>query len=72
MVESNNIIRDHKDLPTLEKDSLYVNRKKEIKIWEALTSILNEKHGLAIFVTLAGEAKEPKFEYENREINCQK
>ena len=51
---------------------MLIGEKKKIKIWEALTSIPKEKHGLAIFVTLAGEAKEPKFEYENREINCQK
>ena len=43
--------------PTLEKDSLYVNWEKEIKIWEAFTSLPEEKRDPAIFMTLT-EARE--------------
>ena len=38
MAEANNIIKDFKAPPTLGKDSLHVNWKKEITIWEAFTS----------------------------------
>ena len=55
---ANNIIKDFKAPPTLRKDSLYVNWKKEIKIWEAFTSVPEEKCALAIFMTLTGEARE--------------
>ena len=58
MVEANNIIKNFKAPPTLGKDSLYVNWEKEIKIWEAFTSILEEKCAPAIFMTLTGEARE--------------
>ena len=43
--------------PTLEKDCLYVNWEKEIKIWEAFTSLPEEKRDSAIFMTLT-EARE--------------
>ena len=58
MVEANNIIKNFKAPPTLGKDSLYVNWEKEIKIWEAFTSIPEEKCAPAIFMTLTGEARE--------------
>ena len=58
MVEANNIIKDFKAPPTLGKDSLYVNWKKEIKIWEAFMSVPEEKRAPAIFMTLTGEARE--------------
>ena len=38
MVKANHVIKDFKAPQTLGKDSLYVNWKKEIKIWEAFTS----------------------------------
>ena len=57
MVEANNIIKDFKAPPTLGKDSLYVNWKKDIKIWEAFMSVPEEKHAPAIFMTLTGEAR---------------
>ena len=43
MAEPNNTIKDFKAPPTLGKDSLFVNWKKEIKIWEAFTSDTKEK-----------------------------
>lgn len=58
MAEGNNILKDFKAPPTLGKSTLYNNWKKEIKIWEAFTSIPEEKRAPAIFMTLAGEAKE--------------
>ena len=58
MVEANNIITDFKASSTPGKDSLYVNWKKEIKIWEAFTSVPEEKHAPAIFMTLTGETRE--------------
>ena len=58
MAESNKIIKDYKAPPTLEKNSLYVNWKKEVQIWEAFTSLPEEKRAPAIFMTLRGEAKE--------------
>ena len=58
MARANNIIKDFKAPPTLRKDSLYVNWKKEINIWEAFTSVPEEKCALAIFMTLTGEARE--------------
>ena len=39
MAEANNGIKDFKAPPNLGKDSLYVNWKKEVKIWEAFTSV---------------------------------
>ena len=34
MAEANNVTKDFKAPPSLGKDSLYVNWKKEIKIWD--------------------------------------
>ena len=58
MAEANNYSKDFKAPPTLGKDTLYNNWKKEVKIWEAFTSIPEEKRAPAIFMTLSGEAKE--------------
>ena len=58
MAEANNIIKDIKARPTLRKNSLYVNWKKEIKIWEAFMSVPEEERVLAIFMILTGEARE--------------
>ena len=58
MAEGNGIVKDFKAAPTLGKSTLYNNWKKEIKIWEAFTTIPEEKRAPAIFMTLAGEAKE--------------
>ena len=58
MAEANNIIKDFKAPPTLGKDSLYVNWKKEIKIWEAFMPVPEEKRAPAIFMTLTIEARE--------------
>ena len=58
IAEANNIIKDFKVPPTLGKDSLYVNWKKVIKIWEAFTSVPQEKRVPTIFMTLKGEARE--------------
>ena len=38
MAKANNMIKDFKAPPILGKDSLYVNWKKEIKIWGAFMS----------------------------------
>ena len=45
-------MKNSKGPATLGKDSLYVNWKKEIKIWEAFTSVPEEKRAPAIFMTL--------------------
>ena len=37
---------------------MYVNWKKVIKIWEAFTSVPQEKRVPTIFMTLKGEARE--------------
>ena len=58
MAEANNVIKDLKAPPTLGKDSLYANWKKEIKIWQAFTSAPEEKRTPTVFMTLTGEAKE--------------
>ena len=58
MAKANNIIKDFKAAPILGKDSLYVNWKKEIKIWEAFASVSEEKCAPAIFMTLTREARE--------------
>ena len=58
MEEANNTTKDFKAPPTLGKDTLYVNWKKEIKIWEAFTSVPEENCVPAIFMTLTGEARE--------------
>ena len=52
MAEANNTIKDFKGPTTLGKDSLYVNQKKEIKIWEIFPPVPEEKHASAIFMTL--------------------
>ena len=52
------ICKNGKAPPTLGKYFLYVNWKKEIKIWEAFTSIPEEKHAPAIFMTLTRETRE--------------
>ena len=49
MVEANNIIKDFKASSTPGKDSLYVNWKKEIKIWEAFMSVPEEERVLETF-----------------------
>ena len=56
MAEANNIIKDFRAPPTLGKDYLYVNQKKEN--WETFTSAPEEKHAPAIFMTLTEEARE--------------
>ena len=56
MAENN--VKDFKAPPALGKDTLYVNWKREIKIWEAFTSLPDEKKAPAIFMTLIGEARE--------------
>ena len=53
IAEANNIIKDFKAPPNLGEDSLYVDWKNEIKIWEASTSVPEEKCAPAILVTLA-------------------
>ena len=52
------MIKDFKAPPTLGKDSLYVNWKKEIKIWEAFMPVPEEKQVPAIFMALTIEARE--------------
>ena len=37
---------------------MYVNWKRKIKIWEAFSSVPEEKPAGAIFMTLTGEARE--------------
>ena len=56
--QKHKIIKDFKAPPTLGKNFLYVNWKKEIKISEAFTSVLEEKSTPAILITLTGEARE--------------
>ena len=58
MAQSNNVTKDYKAPPSLERETLYVNWKKEIRIWEAFTSLPEEKRAPAILMTLSGEAKE--------------
>ena len=58
MAEANNVVKDFKAPPTPEKDSLYKNWEKEIKIWKAFTSVPEEKCAPAIFMTLTGEVRE--------------
>ena len=58
MAELNNIVKHFKVPPTLGKDTLYANWKKEIKILEAFTSVTGEKCSPAIFMTLTGEIRE--------------
>ena len=58
MAEANNIIKDFKIPPILGKDFLYVNWKKEIRIWEPFTAVPEEKRAPTIFMTLTGEARE--------------
>ena len=57
IAEANNKIKDFKVPPTLGKDSLYVNWKKVIKIWEAFTSVPEKKRVTTIFMTLKWEAR---------------
>ena len=58
MAQSNNVTKGYKAPPSLKRETLYVNWKKEIRIWEAFTSLPEEKRAPAIFMTLSGEAKE--------------
>ena len=51
MAEVNDVIKDFKVPTTLGKDSLYVNWKRETKIWKAFTSTPRRK-------TNPGEASE--------------
>ena len=52
------ILNSVKTSPILGKDSLHVNWKKEIKIWEAFISASEEKRAPSIIMTLTGEARE--------------
>ena len=64
IAEVNNIVKHFKVPPTLGKDSLYANWKKEIKIWEAFTSVPEEKCSPAIFMKLIGEVREATLNME--------
>ena len=55
---------DFKAPPTLNKDILYAMWKKELKIWEAFTSIEKKKRALGIFLTLTGQAREAVLELD--------
>ena len=46
---------------TLGNNTLYIYRKKEITIWEELTSVPEEKR---LFMTLMGEATEATLKME--------
>lgn len=50
--------KDYKSPPILSKDCNYNTWKKELKIWEAFTSLPEGKRAPAVFMTLTGEAKE--------------
>ena len=52
MAEANNTIKNFKAPPILETYFLYVNWKKEIRIWESFTAVLKQKQVPAIFMTL--------------------
>ena len=54
---------DFKAPPTLNKDIPYATWKKELKIWEAFTSI-EKKRAPAIFLTLTGQARETVLEFD--------
>ena len=52
------LLKDLKAPPTLWKDTLYINLKKKIRLWEALTLVPEEKRAPTIFKILTGEARE--------------
>ena len=60
----------YKAPPVLTKDSSYENWKKEIKIWQPLTTLEGKKQALAIFLMLSGQAKEAALELELDVINA--
>ena len=50
---------DYKAPPALiTKDITYATWKKEISIWQLFTSLERKKQGLAIFLSLSGQAHE--------------
>ena len=44
--------------PALSKSSSYENWKKELKAWERLTEVKDNKRGLAVLLSLEGKAKD--------------
>ena len=69
MAQSNNVTKDYKEYetpPSLEWETLYVNWKKEIRIWEAFTSLPEEQRAPAIFMTIRrGQRSSPRYEYRS-------
>ena len=63
--------KDFKALPSLNKDITYSNWKKELRIWEAFTNLKDEKKGLAIFLTLNGQAREAALEITVEELTAE-
>ena len=56
--------KDFKAPPTLNEKIVYSTWKKELKIWEAFTSIEKKKQAPAIFLTLSGQAREAVLEID--------
>lgn len=52
--------------PTIGKDTLSNNRKKELNVWEVFTGFPEEKRAPVIFMNLTREAKEA---VSNMQIN---
>ena len=53
-----NVVKDQRAPSTLRKVTLYANWKKEIRTWEAFTSVPEKKHAPVIFMKLMREARE--------------
>ena len=58
IAKSNNVKKDYKAPPTLVKDTLYVNWRKEIRIRGTFTSVTEEKRVPADFYDIKYEARE--------------
>ena len=53
----------------LKDDSKYKDWKEELKMWQALNELENEKQGPAVFMILKDKAKKTVLELEVKEIS---
>ena len=58
-----------KNPPAMRDGLSYENCKKEIVIWQRFTKLEKKKQGLAIFLSLEGEARETALEIDINELD---
>ena len=60
---------NHKSPPILDVSKNYEDWKKLLKIWQQLTSLDSSKQGLAVVLTLEGEAQQAALEISSEDLS---